>query len=209
MAKGRQTKLLSLNQCGETTWDQDRRLHGTTDLPLSEAGRSTVTEAASGDLWPTGMIHHTADEAAVETARVFAQASRAKTKVVADLAEPDLGLLEGLTEQFFAERYPKRYKQWQDDPVSLSPPEGEDFADARARLFATVARIVRRCRGEQVSVVVHALNRGFLRCWLADRPNSEIRLHVEGGHPVEKYEMDTSMIERMEAEARTVSAEAS
>ncbi|MHC4306393.1 MAG: phosphoglycerate mutase family protein, partial [Planctomycetota bacterium] len=35
--------MLTLIRCGESTWDAEGRLHGRSDLPLSIAGRASVT----------------------------------------------------------------------------------------------------------------------------------------------------------------------
>jgi len=194
--------LLCLISCGETTWDQDRRLHGSTDLPLSESGRTAVAAAAARVTSTNlGAIHHPPDEAATETARILAEAHRVKTKAVSDLADPDLGLLEGLTEQVFADRYPKRYKQWHDEPFSLSPPEGEDVADARARVLGAVAKLLRRSKGEEVAVALHSLGLGFLRCWLADRPSRDLWTFLQDRPRVERYALTGPMVQWMDDEA--------
>src|SRR5262245_57074263 len=122
MAK-RSSITLTLIRCGETTWDAQGRVHGSTDLPLSDAGRAAVMAEVQrlGGARST-IIHHPQDEAAADTARMFAMAGE-KLRDVAELADPNLGLLEGLTQQEFAERFRSRSKQWKDDPITLSPPE--------------------------------------------------------------------------------------
>ena len=97
-------------------------------------------------------IHHPPDEAATETAQIIAQEVGTKLKVNDDLADPDLGLLEGMLEQRFAEQHPKRYKQWEGDPLSLVPPEGEPFADARARIFLTLGKLLKKSRAAELGI---------------------------------------------------------
>ena len=43
--------VLHVIRCGETTWEGERRLAGSTDLPLSEHGREAVVALTRG--WPT------------------------------------------------------------------------------------------------------------------------------------------------------------
>ena len=123
---------LTLIRCGRTPWEEAGRLQGRTNLPLSDTGRAEV-EAILPYLRGASFrsVQHPPDDAASETARLAGRACSAKAREAADLVEPDLGLWEGLADQQFAERYPKRLKQWQDDPMSLIPPEGEPFAEAR------------------------------------------------------------------------------
>ena len=203
MALKRTSIVLCLIRGGETAWDGDGRVHGSTDLPLSDAGLDAVTADAArlkGVRFST--VHHPPDEAGGQTAELFARAAGAKAKPVDELADPDLGLLEGLLRQDFAERYPKRYRQWQDDPLTLSPPEGEEIAEARARIFAALARVLRRSRSEEVAVVLHSLGLGLLRSWLADRPAGDLWAMLRGRDRVERYALTGEMIEWLEDATR-------
>ncbi len=203
VALKRNSIVLCLIQCGDTAWDTDGRVHGSTDLPLSDDGLDGVTADAArltGVRFST--VYHPPDEAAAQTGELFARAAGAKAKGVDELADPDLGLLEGLLRQDFADRYAKRYRQWQDDPLSLSPPEGEEISDGRARIFAAVARVLRRSRSEEVAVVLHSLGLGLLRCWLADRPAGHLWPMQRGRGRVERYALAAEMIGWLEDSAR-------
>jgi broad specificity phosphatase PhoE len=195
LASKRKTIVLTLIRCGENTWDAEGRLHGRSDLPLSIAGRasvsSDVTVLAGRRL---AAVYHPPDDAAAETAQIVARAVGARAKSAADLIEASLGVLEGLSAQVFAERFPKRYKQWQDDPLSLSPPDGEDLADARSRLFAAIGRLARRARSDEVALVLHPLSLGFLRCWLADRPPTDVWTLVRDRPRIERYLVAMDMV---------------
>jgi broad specificity phosphatase PhoE len=194
MAQKRKSILLTLVRCGETTWDAEDRLHGRSDLPLSIDGRASVIEQAAGLAGRSiGNVFHGPDDASLETAQLVAGVVKARTKSVDGLAAPDLGVLEGITTQDFAERFSKRHKQWQEDPLSLSPPEGEDLAHARARIFSAVARLIRRARADELALVLHALGLGLLRCWLAERPASDLWEMVRTRPPVERYLLSMDM----------------
>lgn len=204
MALKQKTIVLSLIKCGETTWEVDGRLQGRSDLPLSPQGRSSVEQdvAMLAGL-RMGTIYHPANEAASETAELVARLVGAKTKPLAELAEADLGLLDGLTEQAFAERFPKRYKQWQEDPLSVSLPEGEVVGEARARLFLALGRLLKRSRNNEVGVVLQSLGLGFLRCWLAARPPTELWTLLKCRPRIERYLMAMETISQL-AEAAKV-----
>jgi broad specificity phosphatase PhoE len=203
LAAKRKSVVLSLIRCGETTWDNDGRLHGRGDLPLSIAGRAAVeADVASLSEGRRSTVCHPPDEAATETAQIIARTVGAKVKSMTELAEPDLGVLEGLSEQAFAERFPKRFKQWQDDPLSLSPPEGEELVDARARVLAAAARLLRRARNGGVSLVLHPLGLGFLRCWLADRPPTDLWAVLRDRPRIEQYLLGAEMIDWLDEAAK-------
>ncbi len=203
MSLKQKTIVLSLIKCGETTWEVDGRLQGRSDLPLSPQGRSSVEQdVAMLAGHRMGTIYHPANEAASETAKLVARLVGAKTKPLAELAEADLGLLDGLTEQAFADRFPKRYKQWQEDPLSVSLPEGEVVGEARARLFLALGRLLKRSRGDEVGVVLQSLGLGFLRCWLADRPPTELWTLLKCRPRIERYLLAMETISRLAEAAR-------
>jgi broad specificity phosphatase PhoE len=199
----RTTIVLTLIRCGENAWDAEGRLHGRSDLPLSIAGRSSVasdvTELAGRRL---ATVYHPPDDAALETAQIVARSVGARMKATSDLTEANLGVLEGMTTQVFADRFPKRYKQWQDDPLSLSPPDGEDLADARGRVFNAVGRMLRRARSDEVAMVLHPLSLGFLRCWLADRPPTDVWTLVRNRPRIERYLVAMTMADWLVEAAR-------
>jgi probable phosphoglycerate mutase len=210
MAVKRTAITLCLIQCGETTWQTDGRVRGATDLPLSEAGRAMVMRELH---WLEGskaaVVFHPSDEAAAETARLCAQLIGAKTKDIADLSDPNLGLFEGLTLREFEDRFPSRYKQWEDDPMSLAPPEGELVHDAASRLFKAVAKALKRSRGAEVAMVLHWMGLGMMRAWLADRPLNDFRAMSgvsdagrgetnSAWRGVERYTIALSLLDRLE-----------
>ena len=204
MATRRKTITLVLIRCGETTWDVEGRLHGHSDLPLSIDGRTAVSEdVATLDRGRLRTIYHPPDDAAIETAQIVAGGG-AKVKTVADLADPDLGVLEGLTAKDFADRFSKRCKQWQEDPLTLTPPEGEPLVDARARLFGAVSRMARRSRHDEIGIVLHAVGLGLLRCWLADRPSSVLWSMVRTRPRIERYLFSMDLVSEL---AEAASAE--
>lgn len=198
----RQVTVLQLIRCGETTWSRDGRIEGAADLPLSDRGRASVaTDVGRIAGGAATMVHHPGDEAATDTAQIVAAHIKAKSKTAPDLRNPNLGLLEGLTQQAFAERFPKRHKQWQEDPLSLAPPEGEDLTVARARIFAAVAKLIRRSKRDELSVVLHPLGLGLLRCWMADSPPTELWGFLEDRPRIERYALTPDLVDRLEAVA--------
>jgi broad specificity phosphatase PhoE len=202
MAAKRSRITLCLIQGGQTIWDADRRVHGSTDLPLSENGRRAVLdELGRHPLAKATVIHHPNDEAATDTAQLVADRWGAKTRVVDELADPNLGLLEGLSATDFEDRFPSRHRQWEDDPMSLTPPEGEPLTVAAQRIFRAVAKVIKRSRGSELAVVLHDLGAGMIRCWLADRPLGDLWSMVHDRPQFERYVIPISMLAELERAA--------
>jgi len=207
MAVASRTLVLWLLRAGQTQWRLEGRVQGAMDLPLAPAAKAAVVSIASG-LKRGGpkVVHHSTDEAGTETARIYASALKARPKVVAELADPHMGLLEGLTEQEFEERYPSRHRQWVDDPASLAPPEGEEIRMAQARLFGAVARLLKRTRSEEIAVVLHDVALGLLRCWLHDLSPHAAHEMSAGAPPVLRYALTTQQVAELAEVERTTLA---
>ena len=188
---------------GETAWDTTDRLYGGEDLPLTDAGRLATTEAveraATLERRCPRTIFHAPDEAAEDTAQILSSRISAKVREVADLAEPDLGVLAGLSLDELRERFERRARQWESDPSELVPPEGEPFIAARQRISKAVIRILRRSRNDTVAVVLHDFAAGFLRCTLAGHPTGNPRRWMGGRPRIEAWLLPLDALERLQA----------
>lgn len=205
MAAKRNNRMMCLIRCGETTWARDGRLAGSTDLPISNTGRSSVVadiERLAGCRAST--VYHPTDEAAATTAELFASHFKIKKRGVPQLADAALGVFEGLTEQEVGSRYPRRSKIWRDDPLRLNPPEGEPILDARGRLFTAIARTLRRAKAEEIAFVLHPLSMGLLQCWLAHRPTERVWETMKSRPRIERYTVALPLLDELEQLAAAV-----
>ena len=193
--------LLWLVRSGETTWDEQDRLRGDEDLPLSKAGRAATTEAfgrASGLPFPRpAVFHHAMDQAAAETAKIACTILGGRSRGDDELADPALGVLAGLSIPELRDRLERRARQWEEDPSDLVPPEGEPIADARARLVMAAARILRK-RPPAVGIVVHDLAAGLLRSALAGQATGNPRRWMEGRPRVELWTLPEDASRRLQ-----------
>ena len=205
MALKQKSVMVTLIESGPTSWQADGRILGAADLPLAVEGNKQVEQVAAWlKMSRATTVYHPVDECATTTAAACAAVIQAKTKAVEELADPHLGLLEGLTEHDFAERFPSRHRQWETDPLSLSPPEGEAMIDAANRLFRAVAKILKKSKGEEAALVLHSLGMGMLRCWMSQRPMSELRVISEHRPPVERYAFPIDLLGELENAAENV-----
>ena len=97
-------------------------------------------------------------------------------------------------------RFRSRSKQWKEDPMTLSPPEGEDLSAAAGRIMRAVAKIIRKSRGDTVAIVLHDLGWSMLRCWIAEKPLSSMRSMAQGPI-IERVIIPLSMIDSLERAA--------
>lgn len=172
----------------ETTWKAANRLAGRTPLPLTDAGCDEVRTWSERivELRPA-IVFCSEERASLETAEIIAEKTGASRKKLADLAEVDMGLWDGLTSDELKRRYPKIYKKWQQDPSSVSPPEGEALSDASERLRVALERIMRKYDDRCVAVILGPLSLALVRCWIESIDVDKLR-SLAGDAPI-RYEL--------------------
>jgi broad specificity phosphatase PhoE len=158
-----------LIRCAQTEWDAAGRLQGSADLPLSERGRAWSGGmgqrlASDDDALPKpDLVLHAPDEASTETAQLIASPSKARVKGIPELTPMSLGLWEGLRREELNERHPKNFGQWQSDPASINPPEGDSLASTQTRLLSAIARTAEKHPKKRVAVVLRPIEFEILR----------------------------------------------
>jgi broad specificity phosphatase PhoE len=120
---------------GSTAFDEQQRVQGTLDLPLSPQGEAQVAQLIT-DLSSIefDMIYTAPCEPARTTAALLAAPRGTPVKEVEGLSNVNLGLWQGLQVEELRRKHPKVFKQWQETPEAICPPEGETFAEAIDRI---------------------------------------------------------------------------
>jgi broad specificity phosphatase PhoE len=150
---------------GKTDWSRQGRLAATTGLPLNDQGRQDVAQWAD-DLEgesPT-IIYAGRNETAVETGTLLAKMLHAKFKALNGLEGPSLGLWEGLAVEDLGQRFPKVFRQWREQPLSICPPEGEPLSQAADRLGGRVSKLVAKHPNGTIGIVLGPIAMAAVRC---------------------------------------------
>ncbi len=154
---------LLLIRHGETDWNSQARLQGTTDVPLNEEGRrqaSALAEHLAG--WTLAGVWSSQLSRARETAEAVAGPHGLAVSCHRDLREIEMGQWEGLTIPEVRRRWGEHFDKWRSDPVNSPPaPGGEGFVAFQDRCMAVLAEIAGgNSDGQQVAVICHG---GFIR----------------------------------------------
>ncbi len=191
MAKGGRVRMV-LIRSGRTAWDEDARLQGQADLPLTDKGKENL-RALAMSLHVAGVhfgsIFCAPDEGSVRSAKLISKAAGGRVRLNEGLTDPHLGLWEGKRFSDLKEQNPKTMRQWREDPTVVRPPSGEAIADARLRIIDAAAKIVDRPLRKAVAIVVRPLAFGVLRSVLDDLPPETITAPMG--------QDDTSVLDRM------------
>jgi probable phosphoglycerate mutase len=141
---------------GRTTWVDERRFQGSSDVPLSPHGLIQV-EALGARLadqlavpalplpeGPPRVIRHSPLTRAAGTADAIARARRQPDALTPDpdLREIAQGAWEGLRHEEVAERWPEELARWRHDPTRHHAPGAESLEEASVRARRALERIL-------------------------------------------------------------------
>jgi probable phosphoglycerate mutase len=140
---------------GTTEYDQQGRVQGTLDIPLCEDGRQEVG-AMVNQLrdQPITAVYSSPSQSAQQTAEALAAACDLKVKTVDKLENLDHGLWQGMLVSDVKAKQPKVYRQWQDQPETVCPPQGETLSDAKERVQGVLAKLMKKHKSEGLLALV-------------------------------------------------------
>lgn len=164
---------------GETTWNAEGRLCGSTDVPLSDAGRRQAQLLAFRvKPFLADALYSSPLRRALETARLIGEAVGCEPVVDHRLAELNYGAWEGRTFEEIQRATPAAYRAWDADPANLAPPEGESGVHLIERATPFLVDVAQRHQSGNVVVVSHKTVCRLLACHIMGVPLSEYRRRV-------------------------------
>lgn len=159
---------------GATVYDEQNRVQGVLDIPLSDRGRAEVARLAASFTLPETLdgvvlaaIYCGPGESVVRTAEAVGKALGLRPKRVDELRNLDQGLWQGLQVDEIRRRNNRVFRQWLDDPMTVCPPMGETVGSAMDRIKAALKPLIRRHQDEAIGLVagdpLARLVAGYLR----------------------------------------------
>lgn len=159
---------------GTSEFGEQGRIEGNLDIPLSEQGQREVQQAIE-ELKPLGIgvIYSCPCEAAWQTASSIAAGLDIKAKKIDTLVNLDHGLWQGMLLDDVKRKQPKVYRQWQEHPEMVCPPEGEMFGDCRERVAATIAKLQKKHREGAIGIVVPEPLASIVHCIVTQQNSAD------------------------------------
>jgi probable phosphoglycerate mutase len=149
------TDSLIVIRSGATDYELQGRIRGSVDIPLCQEGVAEARRVAERLAAFDVRAIYTADVAcAVETGRIVGAALGLRPRRARGLHNLGQGLWEGMLVDDIRRRQPRLYRQWQDNPWAIAPPEGELLEDACERVEAILEKLLRRRADGRVALVV-------------------------------------------------------
>jgi len=142
-------------RAGSTDFDEQGRIKGTLDIPLSEAGQGQVGRLIA-ELHATqiNQLYASPCRSAQQTAESLAVDHKLKIKTLDELQNLDHGLWHGKLIDEVRLSQPKVFRQLQDHPATVCPPQGEPVGTALERVRLLISRLLRKHRSGTVAIVV-------------------------------------------------------
>jgi broad specificity phosphatase PhoE len=179
---------------GSTDYDVQQRIQGSLDIPLNDQGLAEADQTAER-LRGRGIeaVYAPVSQPAMQTAERIAKALGIKRKKIERLQNLHQGLWEGMLVEDVRHKQPKVYRQWQEQPENVCPPEGEMLSAADDRVRTALVKLLKRHKEGAIGLVVPepllSLARRFIThgelgdLWKA--PNGHGRLEVLAVDPEE------------------------
>lgn len=170
---------------GATTYDEQDRLQGVLDIPLSDRGKSEVAQLAQRIVGASiTALYCGPGESVARTAEAVGKALRLRPKRIDELRNLDQGLWQGLQLDEIKRRNLKLFRQWQEDPCTICPPQGETVAEAMVRINLALKPLIRRHRGETLGLVAGEPLAQLISCYL----RRESKVQLDGEMPTGGFE---------------------
>jgi broad specificity phosphatase PhoE len=162
---------------GQTVWNEEGRLCGSSDVPLSDEGLAQARKLAAR-LKDIGIaaIYSSPLLRARQTAEAIAAHHRVEVKIEPDLREIDYGDWEGLKVADVLEQFPEIEKLRREEPMKFVAPNGEPMRRFAERVISAIQRVAASHADETICVVAHQTVNRFILCWILQSPHPSHRI---------------------------------
>jgi broad specificity phosphatase PhoE len=146
---------VALIRPGATLYDEQQRLQGSLDLPLTARGeRESLALAESLGSIGLSALYHGPGESLSRTAEEIARVAGLRPRLLDELRNLDQGLWQGLQLEEIKRRNPKLFRQWLEEPQTICPPQGETIIDALVRVKTGLKPLWKKHKDQLIGLVV-------------------------------------------------------
>jgi broad specificity phosphatase PhoE len=140
---------------GCTDYDAQRRIQGTLDVPLNAEGSAEVARMIEElRALKLEVLYASDSQPSLQSAEAIAETLGIKLKKLDQMENLNFGLWQGMQIDEVRLKQPRVYRQWQEMPQNICPPEGEMLAEAEERVRSSMNKLLKRHKDGVVGVVV-------------------------------------------------------
>ena len=150
------TTRIYLIRHGATVLSAEDRFAGSSDVELAEEGRqqaAALAERLAEE--PIAAFYASPKKRTIATAEIIAAPHKQALQLKEDLREIDHGRWEGMTRKDVEAQFCDEYEQWDEDPFTFAPVDGESGVAVMARALPVLRGIVKRHPAQKVAVISH------------------------------------------------------
>jgi len=134
---------LILIRHGETLWNKEGRVQGTSDIELSDIGKKQAKLLALSLKDHTiEAIHVSPLKRALQTAKIINEFHSLDIQIHQNLMEMDQGDFEGFSFKELMADKKEFLKRWITDPAAIKMPNGESLSELQNRAWNTMEEII-------------------------------------------------------------------
>jgi broad specificity phosphatase PhoE len=180
---------------GSTDYDVHERILGSLDIPLNDRGVAEVAETVK-ELSDKGLevIFTPATQPSLQTAEAIAKALEIKLKKIERLENHNQGLWQGMLVEDVRHKQPKVYRQWQEQPENVCPPEGEMLGEADERVRTAIVKLLKRRKEGVIGLVLPEPLLSLARRFLTHEPLGDLWKGPNGHGRFEIHQVDAEEI---------------
>jgi broad specificity phosphatase PhoE len=165
---------LILIRHGETLWNKEGRVQGTSDVELSAAGKKQADLLAlSLKDHPIESIHASPLKRAHQTAEIINKFHHLDIQLHWDLMEMNQGDFEGFSFKELMASKKEFLQKWISDPTSVKMPNGESLSELQNRAWRITEEIIGK--SQNALIVSHNFTIAAILCRLRNISLSEFR----------------------------------
>jgi broad specificity phosphatase PhoE len=165
---------LILIRHGETLWNKEGRVQGTSDIELSAAGKKQAELLAlSLKDHPIKTIHASPLKRAYQTAEIINTFHHLDIQLHSDLMEMNQGDFEGFSFKELMASKKEFLRKWISDPASVKIPNGESLSELQNRAWRITEEIIGK--SQNALIVSHNFTIAAILCRLRNISLSEFR----------------------------------
>lgn len=176
---------------GTTDSNKSGKFQGTLDTPLNELGLAQAEKL--GERFQNvklDAVYASNLSRAIQTAEVIARVAGLHPIIMPELAEINLGKMEGKTAAENAEIYGEIVDALKSNPAGFCAPDGESARDVYDRMRDAIGKIVEQNPGKDIAVVSHGYAIQMYMHFASGEDFSQVRSRIVGNTAVCKFVFD-------------------
>ena len=180
---------------GSTDYDVQQRIQGSLDIPLNEQGTAEATELIEL-LRDQGIeiFYAPVSEPSMQTAQIIAEALEIKFRKIERMENLNQGLWQGMLVENVRRKQPKVYRQWQEQPENVCPPEGEMLSEADDRVHTALVKLLKRHKEGAIGLVMPEPLRSLTRRFITHGDLGDLWKAPNGHGRIEVLEVDVEEV---------------